>query len=203
LTLPCPVVDQHPRHVGQEQLKVRPFAGAGPRVEMHDVAVEVEAGDLGAVPAVELIGGPGRVHELAVEDAIVHDDLADLVQAGLGCCLDPEVHERRHVDALLAVQLDELEQVRVPEPRIAGAGNDQAVPVGQQPRPEVEVGGRNVRRRARGQQLHVAGGDQHGVGVEGHQRGARLGVADADGDRGAGELGPLNQDLDLVLDACP
>ena len=50
------------------------FAGQGGRgIDVDAVGVEVQAGDLGAVPAVQLIPRPGFVNELLIEDAVVHE----------------------------------------------------------------------------------------------------------------------------------
>ena len=48
---------------------------------MQHVEMEVQPRRLGTVPAVELIGRPRGVDEPAVEDAIVHQDLGDGLEA--------------------------------------------------------------------------------------------------------------------------
>lgn len=49
----------------------------GSCVDGEDIGVEVEASDLGAVPAVELVAWPGGVNEVGVEDAVVDDDFSE------------------------------------------------------------------------------------------------------------------------------
>lgn len=51
--------------------------GAGDGEHFDDIGLEVEASDFGAVPAVELVGGPIWMGPCSVEDSVVDDDFVD------------------------------------------------------------------------------------------------------------------------------
>src|SRR5690606_15613800 len=95
----------------------------GPGEDVEHVRVEVDPADFSAVPAVELVGGPGGVRAFVDEDAIVNDDLREAGDASAGDGLRDGVEQvvGRHR------RIEGLEQVRIAEGGVASAEDDEAV----------------------------------------------------------------------------
>jgi hypothetical protein len=188
------------------------LARAGGRDEnAEDVGEEGQAADLGAVPAVQLVGGPARVDVLAVEDAVVHDDLGEAGGAGaVGGPLGRDVAgdpgdegvnvadgPRAGVARGAGLFGHLVEDLGVGEGGVAGALDDEPVAAAPEGGAELEVRAQDGEGGAAGKEFHVGGGDEALVGPDGDEGAAGLHVNDADADARGAEFGAGEEVLDL------
>ena len=144
--------------------------------------MEHQPGHAGAVPLDQLLAGPGGMDVVAVKDAVVDDQFIDLGDAIGRDRIGPEGDERFDVQGS-AVGIDHpVQQRRVAEGGVAVADDHQPPAIQQQACLVGEVGSKQACRRAAGQELHVAGGNAGGLGIDVHQAAAGFGVDDADTD---------------------
>ena len=174
--------------------RLTPYGRLGEEVEA--VVVEVQPGDLGAVPSVELVNRPIGVDELPVKHAVVDDDGLDPPHSGGGRGGDPPVEQRLGVEVLVA------HEFRVAERGVAVAldhehggvrvGVDQA-----QFGLECEVRAQHVQGRSGRDEFHVAGRDQRLVTVDRDDHLARVDVDRGQAGDGLSQVGGVDHAADL------
>ncbi len=163
-------------------------------VEVDAVGVEIQAGDLGVVVFLHLIGGPAGMEELHIEDAVIDEEILDRRDLSLYQRGGPGFENGIDVPA------DFFEEFSVAEGGVAVADEDEISVVEGQEGAEFEISAEFFQGGGGGDDLEVTGGDEGSRGVQLIDGdGAPIAEADdVDADIGAAKQFVANDGVDFA-----